>query len=156
MRREVDPTCLGFVSDGPVPPGATARVTSYPQAMFKARRLFVTEGSRDFSIADFKIGCHSQFPVGIVPIPAECFTRCHGGKLLQFVHRCCPLRPPHLDVGGGEQWEIPEALADEVNRIGEGLSCDTAQVAMDMTFIVRNDGPESRFFRAALFGAALE
>lgn len=156
---------LGIDSVVEIKSGPPVAVISKPQVPFRANRLFVEEACRQFALLDLRIGRNSQFVDG-TEVSAEAFTRAHAGRLLDRLRASTyhVVAPPRLVIGYGAAPDTTAALSDaqptrispelagEIDRMGEGATCDGAQVGMDVCLLVRNDGPAPTRFRAVLFG----
>ena len=67
---------LGFVSDEPVEPGATVKVTTRPQLIFKGERVYIAPNVGEcFEIDDIHIGYNSQVALPAKPIPGLAFSQ---------------------------------------------------------------------------------
>lgn len=164
------PTYLPFHSVRTVEPGETVVVVAQPQILFKGRQLYIPLSCADFALLDVAVGSNSQV-AACGPAPAEAFAACCAGRLYDLTTRVLESARPVLGIGlggapGGRHSKgptsdlragtVPEDARADIALTGRPLGMQTAQVAMNVSLEVRNDGAQPAIFRAIVFGDGVE
>lgn len=120
-----------------IEPRQSTQIVARPQAYaFRGCALLVSDVSRDFLIADIRVGMHSQF-LQAGDIPADVLT----------------LIPPGLEVEFVEDRSPTVAIrADVLSRAIVPLDMGVCLTAQDITVVVTNVGNEARPWRAVFLG----
>jgi hypothetical protein len=135
--QEGDFRFLPCSTEVPIEPRQSAQITARPQTYaFRGCALLVSDVSRDFLIADIRVGTHSQF-LQAGDVPADVLTPIPPGLEVEFVED----RQPTVAI-----------RADVLSRAIVPLDMEVCQAAQDIIVVITNVGNTARPWRAVFLG----